>query len=222
MVQQFDKRVSVIPLFLNLRGKGVAIFGGGRVGERRALRFVRAVKEVIVIGKEFTKKLEKLGDELGNVTLVRQEITQLEIEKYVRDAFIVIPATSDYKLNQRIANAARSHGKLVNRVDGGETDVVVPAIVEKDGVQVAITTGSPIITRYLKDKLSRTITDEDALLLEIQRYARGLVKGRLPRQIDRKKFLRRAFSNSSIRRLIGEGKVEEAKEKVLALLVGES
>lgn len=210
----------VIPLFLDLRNKEVVIFGGGKVGERRASLFARHAGKVTVISSDFTGGLKSLATKLDNLALIQESITPPLVEKYVENASIVVVATGDRGLNDAITQTARRHGKLVNNAGGGETDVLVPAIVKKGDVHLGITTGSPVVSRHLKEKISRAIEKEDLLLLELQGYARDLSKEHIPRQEDRARFLRRVFTDPSIRQLIKEDKVEEAKQKVFALVGG--
>lgn len=210
-----------IPLVFDLNDRSVVIFGGGSVGERKALKFVYVAGQVTVVSRDFTKNLRRLETNLGNLHLIEREIDLPLIKKYVSGAFIVISATNDPKLNSEIVSVARKHGKLVNWVDRPEdSDFTVPAMVRKKDIQIAISTGgkSPLISRYLKSKVKELITDDDVFMVELQNFARELAKRTILRQIDRKEILWQIFRDSSIRKLVKDGKYEEAKKKASALI----
>lgn len=210
-----------IPVVLDLNDRSVVIFGGGRVGERKALKFVYVAERVVIVSRDFTKNLRRLETKLGNLHLIEREIDLPLIKKYVSGAFIVIAATNDPKLNSEIVSVARKLGKLVNWVDRPEgSDFVVPAMVRKKDIQIAISTGgkSPLVSRYLKSKVKEIITDDDVFMVELQDFARELAKRTILRQIDRKEILWQIFRDSSIRQLVKGGKYEEAKKKASALI----
>lgn len=210
-----------IPVVLDLNDRSVVIFGGGRVGERKALKFVYVAERVAIVSRDFTKNLRRLETKLGNLHLIEREIDLPLIKKYVSGAFIVIAATNDPKLNSEIVSVARKLGKLVNWVDRPEgSDFVVPAMVRKKDIQIAISTGgkSPLVSRYLKSKVKEIITDDDVFMVELQDFARELAKRTILRQIDRKEILWQIFRDSSIRQLVKGGKYEEAKKKASALI----
>ena len=104
----------LVPLFLDLKGKLVVIFGGGKVGERKA-RLFSEYGPVRVVSREFTYAL--LCSEKRKLELVDADLT-LGFEKYLEGAFIAIPATNDSELNRAIEEEASRRGILVNRVEG--------------------------------------------------------------------------------------------------------
>ncbi|ESQ23286.1 MAG: FAD binding domain [uncultured Acidilobus sp. MG] len=50
--------MTYLPLFIDLSGKRVVVFGGGSVGTRRALEFARAGAKVTVVADRFSQELE--------------------------------------------------------------------------------------------------------------------------------------------------------------------
>jgi len=83
-----DSRKRLLPLLLDLEGKLVVIFGGGRVGERKARLFSDYAK-VMVVSQEFTPGLMEMKNDL---MLVQSNLSH-GFEKYLEGAFIVVPAT---------------------------------------------------------------------------------------------------------------------------------
>jgi len=213
--------MSVFLVGLNLRRQRVVIFGGGRVGEGRAARFSESAQEVLVVSRDFTDKLRRLGKERRNLQLIREEINRSSIEKYVSSAFIAVPATDDRQLNEEISKIAKERGVLVNRVDRPEeTDLVVPAIVKRGDIQIAVLTGgkSPALSHHLREKLSGLITDEDLLLLGVQDHSRGLAKRLIRDQGDRKRVLYRILKDRQILMSLRRNDPNGAKARAEALI----
>jgi precorrin-2 dehydrogenase/sirohydrochlorin ferrochelatase len=142
----------LLPLLLDLSSKRTVIFGGGSVGERKA-RLFSGYTQVKVVSLDFTPGLEEMGDDLE---LIHADLLQ-GFEKHLHGAFIVIPATSDPRLNQSIEIEASKRGILVNRVDG-VGDVVVPSLIRKDPITIAISTESPALSKYIRLQLERELT----------------------------------------------------------------
>ena len=153
-----------LPLMLNLAEKEVIIFGGGEVGERKAALFCDHAK-VTVISREFTTLLNQLSDK-GKLVLIRvKDITEKEASKFLKNAFIVIPATNDPGLNEKIEKLAARNGKFVNRVDA-RGDIIVPSVIERGDIVIGISTGgkSPALSRYIRERIENLITDRKSVV----------------------------------------------------------
>lgn len=178
-----------LPLMLNLKGKEAVIFGGGEVGERKASLFCNYAG-VIVVSREFTPRLNQLSEK-GKLRLIEvKDITEKEISQYLENAFIVIPATNDAALNERIAKLANQSGKLVNRVDdlGG---IIVPSVIERGDIVIGISTfgRSPALSKYIRERIEEIITPEFALMSRLQNELREILKSRVENQKKRKEIL---------------------------------
>jgi precorrin-2 dehydrogenase/sirohydrochlorin ferrochelatase len=147
----------MIPLLHDFTDETVLVVGGGPVGARKARRFA-AEAEVVVVSPEFTDR------EFGSSELIRAAPSPEEIHTWVSrtDPALVVVATDDSELNAATAAAAKDHGALVNRADGGGSeqsvdDVVVPATVRDSPVTVAIATGgnSPALSKHLREEFER-------------------------------------------------------------------
>lgn len=206
---------------LNVQDKRVVIFGGGRVGERKAEKFSEAAREVLVVSRVFTESLKRIGEELENLRLIRQEISRSSIVRYVSKAFIVVPATNSRQLNSEIGRIARKHGVLVNRVDELEdTDLISPAVVRRGDLQIAVSTSgkSPAFSRFFKRKIENLITDKDLLLLEAQVYSRRLAKRLIHKRSDRKRILYRILNDRQISTSLKQNDLNGAKARAETLL----
>ena len=75
-------------------------------------------------------------------------------------AFLVLTTTDDPVVNQRVADEARRRGILVNSADDpSNCDFILPAVVRRGSVQIAITTGgrSPALARHLRQQIETLI-----------------------------------------------------------------
>ncbi|MDQ1261189.1 MAG: precorrin-2 dehydrogenase, partial [Euryarchaeota archaeon] len=169
-----------LPLFLNLTTRLVVIFGGGTVGERKA-RLFSQYGPVRVLSRDFSPGLLDLAkDSQRQIELVVCDLSSGigKYGNYLQEAFIVIPATSDSKLNRTIEEEAQAMKILVNRVEG-LGDVVVPSILQRGSIAIAISTESPGLTKYLRLRLEKELTgnyqDMARLLSQIRRENKEIV-----------------------------------------------
>lgn len=143
-----------MPLLLNLENRRVVVFGGGSVGHRKASLFSRHC-HVDVVSRGFVPELRELENSRDTVRLIEVgELDEGAIVEHVKGAFIVVVATDDEQLNERISHMARLEGALVNSVHD-VLDVVVPSIVEGEGVVLAISTrgASPAMSKFIRQRL---------------------------------------------------------------------
>ena len=123
------------PLFINLKNKKILVIGGGRVGSRRALYLLKAGALVAVISKEFDKKLEIKNK---NLKIIKKDITKIKIN--VSGYFLVVIATNDKKINDKIINKIKKNKTLVCRADKpSDGDVIFPAVSSVKEVKIAYT-----------------------------------------------------------------------------------
>lgn len=143
------------PLLHDLAGETVLVLGGGAVGARRARRFARTAR-VVVVSPTFADA------DFGDAERVRAAPTPDEVAGWVRraDPALVVAATDDAAVNAAAERAAVEADALANRADRrGERPVhgvAVPATVREDPVVVAVTSGgtAPTVSRELRRRLA--------------------------------------------------------------------
>ncbi|HYB83929.1 MAG TPA: bifunctional precorrin-2 dehydrogenase/sirohydrochlorin ferrochelatase [archaeon] len=199
---------------MDLRGKTVLIVGGGKVGERKAAKFLTAHANVLVASKEFTTRLKQLVDKIQLVT-VDLEVTPQVIRKLVSRADFVIAATNQSALNRRIAEEARKKRTHVSVADNPQLgDFTMPVLSSVGAFQIAVSTSgkSPAMSRVLRKRIEEMISEEDILMLRLQSYARRLAKAQIPDQRSRKKALDEIREDRRIKRSLKKDNLQEAKE----------
>jgi len=198
--------MSWTPLILQMDNKNILIVGAGEVGSRRARRFIEANANVVIIGKNVPKDLLELG-----VVSKPQD----ELDEWLKWSEIVIVATNDHKLNDYVAEIAGD--KLLNRADFPEEgNLIVPSSFSIGDVQLSIFTSckSPLMAKELRKKIQRIITPEDILHLELQDYARNILKQKIEDQKKRRTYLYEILNDEIIREYIKVGNIEDAKKRV--------
>ncbi|WP_336364291.1 precorrin-2 dehydrogenase/sirohydrochlorin ferrochelatase family protein [Halalkalicoccus salilacus] len=155
----------MIPLLHDFTGQTVLVFGGGAVGARKARRFAREAR-VVVVSPEFDD-----AEEFGGAQLVRASPRSADLPAWLDRATpaLVVAATDDAELNAAIEREARERGALVNRADehGGREpgSVVVPATVREEPVVVAVSTGgtSPALSKHLRERIEPELEGAGAM-----------------------------------------------------------
>ncbi|TQD26415.1 bifunctional precorrin-2 dehydrogenase/sirohydrochlorin ferrochelatase [Methanolobus vulcani] len=180
-----------LPLLIDMSDKKVVIFGSGSVGERKANLFSEYAK-VTVVSRSFYDVFYDLEEKYG-IQLIKADagkLTDEEIDEIIRDAFLVIPATNDRSINERIVNLSKSFGILTNEVDA-IGDVTVPAVIKREGLTISISTtgSSPAFSRFTRQQVEKIITPEFADMIKIQDEMRTYLKDEVPDQRDRKEIL---------------------------------
>jgi len=193
-----------LPIFLDLTSRLVVIFGGGKVGERKA-RLFSQYGPVRVLSRDFSPELLHLVKDLQRqIELVQCDLScglGKDYSKYLQDAFIVIPATSDSKLNRAIEEQARARKILVNKVEG-VGDVVVPSILQRGSIAIAISTEIPGLTKYLRLRLEEELTENYLDMARLLFQIRGENKELVPLQKDRARIIWEILLDDEVWRLL--------------------
>jgi len=216
----------VIPLGHDFDGETVLVFGGGAVGARKARRFAREAR-VVVVSPTFADA------DFGASEFVRAAPTPADVPTWLdaADPALVVAATDDTDLNAAIESATTERGVLVNRADrsGGRDrgSVVVPATVEDGPVTVAVTTSgtSPAVSRHLHRE-SASVVDGAGVVATVVGELRDELKGR---DVDpeRRRAAIRAVAESeavwAVARDRGtETAVRDAADRVLTEALGDA
>jgi precorrin-2 dehydrogenase/sirohydrochlorin ferrochelatase len=199
-----DNIPRLLPLLIDMNERKVVIFGGGQVGERKAVLFSRYAPTT-VISRSFTPAIKELGRQGVSLVNTGGELSDDEIALYVRDAFLVVPTTSDLELNRKIRDIAQNNGCLVNSVDGLQ-DLVVPSIIERGDIILAISTGgaSPALSRYMRQKLEQAIGPHFEDMARLLGEIRPVLKKEVVSQADRSRILWAILEDKDVWKALSE------------------
>ncbi len=149
--------MKLYPVFLNLVDVPVVVIGGGKVAARKVRSLQLAQAQILIISPQLTPPINRL---------VQLEKVQWKCRKYrkrdLRMARIVIAATDDLEMNQRICNDAQQLGLLVNCAAPSDIgNFQVPSIVRHGDMTIAISTGgaSPALAKQLRQELECLLRD---------------------------------------------------------------
>ncbi len=180
-----------LPLMLDLSGRKIVVFGGGSVGERKAELF-SGCADTLVASLEFSQRLQEL-ETSGQVKLVRLDLlaaSDSELRNIISGAFLVIPATSNFELNQKITAIARESDILINQVDTLGS-VVIPSVIKRGDLVIGISTlgHSPAVSKYTRKQIEGLITPEYSEMIRLQDELRSYLKQHVAEQRQRKAIL---------------------------------
>lgn len=175
------------PVGLDVTNKKCLVIGGGDVAQRKALKLIDYGADVNVVSRMLTPCLQNLA-EAGRIGHINADYR----EDQLTGAFLVIGATDQPDVNAQISREARAKGILINIVDDPlECDFILPALLERGDLVIAILTGgsSPALAKKLRMDLEAHFGPEYETLLTIMGAVRQkiLAKG-LPSEENKKVF----------------------------------
>ena len=175
------------PAFLDLKGKRVLLFGAGAVALRKAKVLVKSEVHLTVVSREFSKPFLKWAKS-NRVKLVHG----IKIPK-LNQTWLVVAATSDPEFNHKIYQTCQRSKIFVNVVDDPKnSSFIVPSIVRRGQLQLAISTGgaSPSLAKIVRKKLEKQFGPEYARLLRQLARVRTEAKKKISFK-ERKDYLRK-------------------------------
>ena len=199
-------------LYFKTSNLNVFILGTGEVATRRANKFLDHGANVRLAGNNLSADLEDKGAVLCSTD---------DVDELVRWCDLVVIASGDEKLSDYVSKIARD--KLINRADFPQKgDIIVPTSFEIGDVEISIFTNgkSPLMARQLRKKIQSIISREDILEIELQDYARSILKETTEDQKVRRKYLYEIFEDEKINGFIKNNQIDEAKMYIDNLIRG--
>jgi precorrin-2 dehydrogenase/sirohydrochlorin ferrochelatase len=205
-----------MPLYIDFRGKKVAVIGGGGVGTGRAKKFIEAGAKVTVFSNDFTDELIHLSKR-GSVKLVKSSIEEMDIESVLREYDLIVVAIGDRAYNVMILETAKKYKTLVNLANDAEsTEVVVPFEGGKNGIRFAVTTEgkSGIVARRVRDMFQRVLEEDEETIyfLNAMEHLKRYMKSRKIPVNTRMKLYYAVSADETFRKLVKNEKVDEARK----------
>jgi siroheme synthase-like protein len=195
-----DPIVSTYPVSLDLRNKAVLLVGGGEVAFRKAQGVTHADCRLTVVARELSPNFQ---------AWLERHPAHVELRAY-RDGeaahyFLVISATDDVAVNQKVFADAQRAGRLINVVDQPHLcNVYIPSRIERGSLQVTIATGGrcPALARWLRGELEEVISEQHGLLLDRVATIRDRMRETVPSQGARARILERLLHSEAVRRFL--------------------
>jgi uroporphyrin-III C-methyltransferase / precorrin-2 dehydrogenase / sirohydrochlorin ferrochelatase len=207
--------MNYFPVFFDLTAQRVLVVGGGEVALRKVALLERSGASVYLVAPEVLPELKDRAD-AGLMNLAIREFIPSDLD----GARLVIVATSRRAVNRWIAGLSEARGIPVNVVDDREASrFIVPAIVDRDPVLLAISTGgtSPVLARRLRERLEAVIPKKIGALALWLWGLRHAARRRLRNTDERRRFFESLVDGPAARRFI-EGDVHGAQAMAQQLL----
>ena len=200
------------PVFLKLEDKLCVVVGAGRVAERRVRGLCDAGARVRVVGITATEGILQLADE-GAIHLCQRAFEPSDLD----GSTLVIAATDQADVNRAVQAAAKCRGILFCGADRyTESDFIVPAVVRRGDLQVAISTGgnSPAYAALLRREIEAFLDDGHAGFSDLITDLRRRVYARFPNAPERRQAFWQQLVTDDMLALARQGRWAEIEERI--------
>jgi uroporphyrin-III C-methyltransferase / precorrin-2 dehydrogenase / sirohydrochlorin ferrochelatase len=207
--------MNYFPIFFDLTAQKVLVVGGGEVALRKVALLTRTGALVEVVAPKMLPEFAERAAS-GQIKVAMREFIPDDLDG-VR---LVIVATSRRAVNRWIATLSEARGIPVNVVDDREASrFIVPAIIDRDPVLVAISTAgtSPVLARRLRERLEALIPKRIGELALWLRALRHTARRRLRDTDARRRFFEGIVDGAAAQRFV-EGDAHGAESLAQQLL----
>lgn len=209
-----EPELRYFPIFLDVDRADVLIVGGGQVCTRKAGTLMRYGARLTIVAPRVTAEIESWERE-GRLTVRRKSYDAGDLG----NARLVIASTDQESVNEAVSRDCRSRGIPVNVADvPALCDFIVPAVVDRGSVQIAISTGgsSPALARRIRETIEREIGPEYDEVADLLGSLRADAKATLPTDADRKRFFQ-SIVESQVLELLRRGDRKPALELLISI-----
>jgi len=190
--------VNYFPVFFDLEGQRVLVVGGGEVALRKVSLLERTGASISVVAPRIAPELLERAA-AGKLTVTVRDFAPEDLD----GSRLVIVATSRRAVNRWIAKLSEARNIPVNVVDDREASrFIVPAIIDRDPVLVAVSTGgtSPVLARRLRERLEAFIPAKIGDLAAWLKELRAGTRRKLRDADERRRFFEAVVDGPAARR----------------------
>jgi len=189
-----EKKNNLFPVFLKLDQLKVLLVGAGKVGYEKTRALIKNSPEVCltIVANDICSSIVKLSGEKDNITIINRKFIYNDLDE--KD--MIICATNDQLLNQRIAREAKKKGILINVTDAPELcDFYLSSVVQKGNLKIAISTNgkSPVMAKRIKQLLEKVLPDRIDELIRNMNIYRDSLKGDIQDKVEKLNDLTKSF-----------------------------
>lgn len=168
--------MSLYPLMLHGARIRALVVGGGAVATRRARGLLEAGGAVRVVAPRISQELERLAAEEARLTIAVRPFDGSDLD----GATLVVAATDDRGVNERVGRMAQEAGILANVVDAPEEGSFVAAAAHRAGpLLVAVAAGGvPSAAARVRDLIAGRIDGRYGEAVELLAGLRGRLLAR--------------------------------------------
>ncbi|MBJ7534260.1 uroporphyrinogen-III C-methyltransferase [Rhodomicrobium vannielii ATCC 17100] len=204
-----------LPIFFQIKGKPVAVAGGGTVAARRAELALRAGARVSVYS-------ETLSDDFCAISLHDgfRHVARAPALSDIQNCVLMFSATGDAAADREAGWLARQAGVPVNVADApDQCDFIMPSVVDRDPLVIAISTGgaSPVFARMIRARLESVIPSAYGRLVSLVGAYREKLGAALKEPAERRRFWERVLEGRVADRFLAGHEAEARVELERAL-----
>ncbi len=180
----------MFPIMIDLADEKVVIAGGGAIAFHKIENLLRFGLHVHVVSPEFHPSIEQLADE-GNVTLHRKKVEWADLA----DAFLIMLVTDDKNANNKMAEQAKKHGKLVVHAEHNDLgNAQIPAVLIRGKLMISVSTSgaSPTLSTRIRNQLENEFDERYEDYLDFLFEMRQFIKRHIDSRPERRKWLQKA------------------------------
>ncbi|VFJ14573.1 Precorrin-2 dehydrogenase [Candidatus Nitrosocosmicus franklandus] len=212
---------------LNLKDKKVLVIGAGVEATKRIKVLSKQGCQIIILSDSISEALYELDHDLRHpILIIKRKVEDINLFNDFDNIFLVLAATSDSELNEKIVIEAKKRNILsYNITNSLSGDIYFTSMINFDDViQVSISTSgkSPLMSKLIRDRLEDTIKNiigqKDIDNIKVQEFARQQVKRYIQDQEQRRKFLYSLIEDDNIQELILKKNIDKVKERIITTL----
>jgi precorrin-2 dehydrogenase / sirohydrochlorin ferrochelatase len=146
------------PIFLNVKAMKVTVIGGGLIALRKVKDLLKQSADVTVISPDICKGIEDLFEQ-GKIQVLKRKYRSGDLD----GLYLAVVAAGNKGVNNRVVKEAAVKKVLLNIVDDpGLSDFIVPSVVHRGDISVAVSTGgkSPALARKIRAGLENYFAEE--------------------------------------------------------------
>lgn len=171
-------RNNLFPIFLKLEELETLIVGGGNVGLEKLNALLKSSPgaRITLVAETFLEEIKSIAANCKKIRLIERSFRARDLQS--KD--IVILATDDKSLHERIRIQARKRRILVNVADTPDLcDFYLGSVVTKGNVKIGISTNgkSPTIAKRMREYFEEMLPENTNDLLENMQQIRDKIKG---------------------------------------------
>jgi uroporphyrin-III C-methyltransferase/precorrin-2 dehydrogenase/sirohydrochlorin ferrochelatase len=197
------------PVYLKLNKQPCLIVGAGSVAARKIALLSRAGAKITVIAPQISPSVLAMKDE-HNLLIQQKEFAKEDLS----DFKLVVSATDNDDINQRVATAANELTIPVNVVDNPALcSFIFPAIIDRSPIIAAVSSGgaSPVLARLLRARIESLIPHTFGKLASLAEKFRSEVKEKISSSGQRRIFWENILQGP-VAELVFNGQYKQAEQ----------